>query len=298
MRQLMIVNSLATTVPTAKGALAIRRPSGFITDLTANPNLVKGTDVVLDFLNSLGNGSIKHFSINPFNCTFKSESSGATAEVSPSYAITYPTGNAIVDSMTNQFQGGIIVKEWDADKNVWNPKLTIPVQVVGSGATVANADVVIAFKAALATITGAGKYIASASHTGSTSSLFTLTSDNTYIETVGDLRHFNMVKTKGMTYVITGSEVAKFERELASMTGYSMPSDDNDLYEDSNFIADKTAQYNMVTITTRTEPSQPLLPNSAGLLKTLHIAFKKDGGAVDTIFANFKTFMGVVSKSL
>ena len=63
------------------------------------------------------------------------------------------------------------------------------------------------------------------------------------------------------------------------------------MYAATNFIADTTAEYNFVTLVTKASAQRPLLPNAAGFPKTLHIAFLKDGGTVDTIFANFKTFI-------
>lgn len=295
MRTLFIVNSLVNTYPTAKGALAVKLPSGFVADaagLLTQPAIKKSIYPNIDLINSLGNGSVKTFSINPFNVFQVSETDAATAAVAPKYTITYPGGNARIDSMTNQFVGGIVVKELDKDKNVWNTKKIIPIEVLGSSTYVANSDVVVAFKAAMATITGSGNYIASATHTSTTSSVFNLTSDDTYIELTGDLRWFPLVRTNGMNYTITGADVAKLERELAPNSGYNMATElDNDMYETSNFIADTAASYNFVTLVTVAEAQRPLMPNAGGFPKTLHIAFLKDGGTVDTIFANFKKFI-------
>lgn len=291
MRTLFIVNSLATTNPTAKGALAVKLVDGFVTDLTNVRAMVKGKDFFIDLLNSLGNGSVKQFSLNPFNSQFVSETSGATSNVAPKYNITYPTGNARVDSGTNQFQGGIVVKEFDKDKNVWNTKKILNVEVIGSGSYVANSDVVTEFKAQMATITGAGKYVTSASHTSTTASEFNLLNNEIYIELVGDLRWFKLTRTNGMIYINSGVEVAKLERELAPNSGFQINEMETETFASSNFIADASAEYNMVVIKTLADAERPLLPNAAGLPKTLYVAFKKDGGAIDTIFANFKKFM-------
>ena len=201
MRTLFIVNSLVNTYPTAKGALAVKLPNGFVANaagLLTQPAIAKSNYATVDLFNALGNGSLKHFSINPFDVYQVNETSGATSNVTPKYNITYPTGNAQTDSFGNQFVGGIVVKKLDVDKNVWNTKKIIPVEVIGSSGVVTNANVVIAFKAAMDTITGSGNYIASVSHTSTTASEFVLTDDKTYIELTGDLRWFNLVKTKGM----------------------------------------------------------------------------------------------------
>ena len=291
MRTLFIVNSLTNTYPTAKGALAVKLRDAFIADaagLAATRKMVKGVDKTIDLINSLGNGSVKTFTINPFNVWQVSEESGATANVTPKYSITYPTGNARTDSFGNQFQGGIVVKQLDKAKNVYNTKKIINVEVLGTNGSVANSDVVVAFKAAMATITGAGKYITSATPDASPA-VFNLGSDDIYIELVGDLRWFSLKRTNGMVYTISGADVALMERELAPNSGFIESDSDSDLYEKSNFIADKTATYNFITLTSMMDAERPLLPNAAGFPKTLHIAFLD--GTMDTEFANFKTFI-------
>lgn len=295
MRTLFIVNAFAGAYPTAKGELAIKLNDnlGFVADaagMLTTPAVPKSQYANIDLFNALGNGSVKHFSINPFDVWQVAETSGATANVAPKYTITYPGGNARIDSMTNQFVGGVVVKELDKDKNVWNTKKIIPIEVLGSDNYVTNADVVIAFKAAMATITGSGKYVASASHTSTTSSVFNLTDDKTYIELTGDLRWFPLVRVNGMKYTISGADVAKLERELAPNSGYNKVTElDNDMYEASNFIADPTATYNFVTLVTRAQAQRPLMPNAAGFPKTLHIAFLDS--TMDTEFANFQRFI-------
>lgn len=302
MRTLFIVNSLVNTYPTAKGALAVKLPNAFVADaagLLNVPAFKKSNYASLDLINSLGNGSVKTFTINPFDVYQVSEESGkrdgqAISNVAPKYTITYPTGNARTDSFGNQFVGGIVVKELDKDKNVYNTKKIIPIEVVGSAGVVSNADVVTAFKAAMATITGTGNYISTATPNASPA-VFNLTDDKTYIELTGDLRYFPLIRTNGMKYTISGVEVAKLEKELASNSGYQKATElDNELFELDNFIADTSAEYNFVTVVTTAQAQRPLLPNAAGFPKTLHIAFLKDGGTVDTIFANFKTFINTL----
>ena len=301
MRTLFIVNSLVNTYPTAKGALAVKLPNdlGFVANaagLLTQPAIKKGLYNSIDLINALGNGSVKTFTINPFDVYQVSETSGATSDVAPKYTITYPGGNARIDSMTNQFVGGVVVKVLDKAKNVWNTKQIIPIEVLGSDNYVTNANAVIAFKAAMATITGSGNYVASATHTSTTSSVFNLTSDDTYIELTGDLRHFPLVRFNGMKYTISGADVAALERELAPNSGYQMATElDNDLYEKTNFIADTAEAYNFVTLVTVAQAQRPLMPNAAGFPKTLHLAFLKDSGTVDTLFANFKTFIDTLT---
>lgn len=294
MRTMFVVNSLASGYPSTKGALAIQMPDGSFSDLTDGADGVKKHRFI-DFINSMGNGSVRTFTLNPFDFSYSYSDSGSATSVVPSYSITYPTGNARTDSMTDQFVGGIIVKQFHPDKNIWKTLDVYSVEVLGANGVVPNADVKVAFKAAMAAITGTGKYIATAVHTAETSSVFNLGDANYYIELVGDLRWWKMVRTAGVNLSYSGKDVAKFERELAPNMGYIDSSDDAKLFANSNFIADTSAVYNVVTLVTRTEAQRPLLPNAAGLPKELHLFFKKDGGTVDAVYAAFKLWCEALS---
>lgn len=286
MRTIFIVNSLGTGYPTAKGEMSIKLPDGSFADLSETLGSI-AKDTVIDFINALGNGSTRGFTLNPFNFIYTKELSGSATSIAPTYSITYPTGNARTDSMTDQFLGGIVVKKFDKDKNVFNPIAIKNVEVIGANGVVTNADVKVAFKAAMASLIGAGLPIASVAHTVETSSIYTLNDTNYYIELVGDLRWWKLVKVNGVDLSLRGTDVAKFERELAPNMGYIHSDTENKLFEDSNFITDKAATYNCVVLTTKTDSQRPLLPNAAGFPKELYLYFKKDGGTVDALLASF-----------
>lgn len=275
MRTLMIMNSLATGLPTVKGDTVFIHPdSGTVMDLLTTAAMTNKNGLI-DVVNSLGNGSVKHFSINPFDFDFTSELSGSATSIVPKYVTSYPLtgGTVITDSFTNQFVGGVVVKVFDKDKNVFNTKKIIPVTFIGAASAVTVVEAVAAFKAAMATITGAGLYVASVVHTSTTSSAWTLTDTTTMIELTGDLRNWTNVKTEGLDLSNRGTDIAKLERELAPNSGYHFDTElGNELYANSNFITDTTAVYDIVSITTRTIAQRPLLPNAAGFVKTLHIA--------------------------
>ena len=270
----MIMNSLATGLPTAKGDTAFLHPNtGAVMDLVTTAAMT-GRNAMIDVVNSLGNGSVKNFTINPFNFTFRSELSGSATSIVPLQTVSYPTtgGNVITDSFTNQFVGGIVVKVFDKDKNIFNTKKIIAVNFIGASTSATVVEAVAEFKAAMATITGTGNYVASASHISTTSSVFTLTDTNTYIELVGDLRNWVNVKTQGLNLANTGTDIQKLDRELAANSGYHFGERETELFNSSYFIADTNAVYDIVTIETMTEAQLPLLPNAAGFAKVLHIA--------------------------
>lgn len=274
MRTMFIVKALATAaMASAKGDLSFVNPDGTLCDFLVSPTNLN-RDAPFSLVNALGNGSFKTFELNPYNFNFRSQLSGSATNVVPVYSITYPTGNARTDSFTNQFTGGIVVKVLDKDKNVFLTKKLIPVEVIGAAAVPTIAEVLVAFKAAMASITGAGNYIASATHTASTSSVFTLTDTNTFISLTGDLRTWVMTKTNGSDLSVSGKSIAKLERELAPNSGYIRDTElDNPLYSPSNFIADTSvAAYDLITIETSTDAQRPLVLGSGGFKTTLHIA--------------------------
>lgn len=274
MRTLFVMNSLGTTLPTAKGDTTIINPDGTISDGVAIPTgaLATAKNAEIGVINALGNGSTKFFGINPFNFTFRGEQSGAANSIVPKYTITYPTNtNQMTDSFGVQFQGGIVVKVFDKDINVFKTKVIKTVEVIGAGGIVLVADVKAAFKTAMETLVGT--YIASPSvHVAQTSSTYNLIDTNTHIELTGDLRNWNLVKTEGLSLAITGVDVRKFERELAANSGFHYTENETELYAASNFISDTSINYSFITIETATIAQRPLVLGSGGFTKTLHIA--------------------------
>ena len=291
MRTMMIANSLvANGAPTAKGGLGFLNTLGNAIDMTTSPIVspaITDRNGMIQIVNALGNGSVKTFTINPFHFDFHSQLSGtsggnAVSDITPKHTITYPVGSgyAKTDSFGMQFEGGIVVKKLDTDKNVYNTKKILNVEVIGTAGQVLVSDVVTAFKAAMETLISNGTTklakdypIASRTHTSTTSSEFVLNSNDWFIELVGDLRWFNMPKVEGVSYVNTGVDAAKFERELASNDGFHHSELDVDLYAKSNFIADTASNvvYDIITITTKANAQRPLLPNAAGFDKQLYI---------------------------
>lgn len=277
MRTMMIANtSVANGLPTAKGALGLRDALGNAIDMTSGTigsPANADRNGMLQFVNSLGNGSVKTFTINPNDFSFTTQESGYTAEVAPKYTILLPTGNVRTDSFGMQFVGGIVVKKLDVDKNVYVTKYIKAVEVIGTNGVVAAADAITAFKAAMVLLTGDGSAVLPIKSVSGTTTLTYLLNDTTwFVELTGDLRWFNLVKTEGMSYVNTGADAVKFEKELMSNSGGNNTLDKFEgAFADSNFIADSTVNYDIITITTRATAQRPLLPNAAGFDKQLHI---------------------------
>ena len=276
MRTMMIANTLVTDGnPTAKGAIGLKDALGNPSNFIASP---ANTDPngMFQFVNSLGNGSVKTFTINPNDFNFHSQLSGYAAEVVPVQSITYPTGNVRTDSFTNQFEGGIVVKKLDAYKNVYNTTKIVNVEVIGATTGVVTAaEAIAAFKAAMLTListTDMTKPIKSVTHLTTVSSVYTLNANEWYIQLTGDLRQFIFPKTEGASYINTGADAVLFEKELATNNGYNNTLDKFEgAFADSNFIADPTAVYDIITVVTRATAQRPLLPNAAGFDKPLHI---------------------------
>ena len=276
MRTMMIANTLVTDGnPTAKGAIGLKDAVGNPSNFIASP---ANTDPngMFQFINSLGNGSVKTFTINPNNFNFHVQLSGYAAEVAPVQSITYPTGNVRTDSFTNQFEGGIVVKKLDAYKNVYNTTKIVNVEVIGATTGIVTAaEVVTAFKAAMLTLTSTTDMtnpIKSVAHSTGVSSVYTLNDNAWYIQLTGDLRQFIFPKTEGASYINTGADAVLFEKELATNSGYNNTLDKFEgAFANSNFIADSTAVYDIITIVTRATAQRPLLPNAAGFDKQLHI---------------------------
>lgn len=296
MRTMMIANTLvADGNPTAKGAIGLKdaagNPSNFITSpANSNPN------GLFQLVNSLGNGSVKTFTINPNNFNFHSQLSGYTADIVPTQSIIYPTGNVRTDSFGMQFEGGIVVKKLDTNKNVWNTTKILNVEVIGTAGVVLATDVVAAFKAAMLTListTDMKLPIKSVVHTAGTSSVYTLNDNNWFIQLTGDLRSFLFPKVNGESYINTGAEAVLFEKELATNSGYNNTLDKFEgAYADSNFIADPAAVYDIITISTRAVAQRPLLPNAAGFDKTLHIYVPHTAqAAVYDVIVKYLTFL-------
>ena len=191
MRTLMIGNSLVTNgAPTAKGAIGIINTLGNAQNISSGQNVPASlnSDGQFEIIQANGNGSFRTFTFTPDNFDFLLQESGYAAEIPSTETVTWPTGNAQTDSMGQYFSGGIKLQKWDSYFNKWNDIQLIPVQVVGTGGTVANADVVTAFKNAIAPYVGAGKYFSAKTEDG-TSGVYTY-SDSTYKMTLtGDFRN-------------------------------------------------------------------------------------------------------------
>lgn len=274
MRTMMIANTLVTDGnPSAKGAIGLKDAVGNPSDFLASP-ANSNVNGMYQLINSLGNGSVKTFTINPNNFNFHTQESGYAADITPKHTITYPTGNVRTDSFGMQFLGGIVVKKLDPDKNVYNTKYIKSVEVIGTNGVVAATDAVAGFKAAMLTLIGDGSAvlpIKSVSHSTTVSSVYILNDNTWFIELTGDLRWFNLPKVEGISYVNTGADAVKFERELASNDGFHHSEWDVDIYAKSNFIADATAVYDIITVVTKATAQRLLLPNAAGFDKQLHI---------------------------
>lgn len=295
----MLVADLITTLANAtdKRDLVIISSDG--SNVTAaNPVFQsnENRDVPAVLINTLGNGSFKKFEIYPYNFRFTTQLSGDAANVIPIYSITYPTGNARVDSFSNQFTGGIVIKHWNDNQKAYETDKIVPIEVIGSSNTVAVADVKVAFKATMATLigTGKGKYFASVVHTAETSSVYTLNDTDYFVELVGDLRWWNFVKTNGSNLAVTGEDAVKLERELAPNSGYNRPTDlDNDLYAASNFIADASVPaYDIISIFTSQDRQRELVLGSGGFETECHIYVPHTAYATTfTILINFLTLL-------
>lgn len=281
MRTMMVANTLVTDGnPSAKGAIGLKNTLSAAINITNAPTppavtspAVTDVNGVIQFINSLGNGSIKTFSINPLNFNFSTKESGSYTAAT--YSITYPTGNVRTDSFGMQFEGGIVVKKLDTGKNVYNTTKILNVEVIGSNGVVTAADVKVAFKAAMATLISDGSTILpikSVIHTAETSSVYTLNSTDWYIELTGDLRAFTLTKTKAVDEINSGAKAVAFEKELAPNSGYNNTLDKFEgAFADSNFIADASVVYDIITVTSMATAQRPLLPNAAGFTTQLHI---------------------------
>lgn len=280
MRTMFIGNSLVTNgTPTAKGAIGLKQADGAACNFLSSA-AITNPNALMEFIQSMGNGSIKTFTLNPLSFNFHTQLSGTANgntinDIAAKYNITFPTGNAQTDSFGMEFLGGIVVKELIPDQNVYRTRKILSVNVVGTNGTVAVADVKAAFKAAMSTLT---TYISSQTYAAQDASAeYVLTNANYYIELVGDLRFWTLGKTQGMSFVNTGADAIKFEKELAPNSGYSNTIDKVDgLYAESNFIADVTKVYDIITVETMTIAQRPLLPNAGGFPKVLHIYVDHD----------------------
>jgi len=292
---MLVANALVTTVAAAvnKGDLIILNPNGTPYDTMLTPIDVSDKNAPYVLLNALGNGSFKKFEIYP-NMSYKGQLSGSATNVIPHYDITYPIGNARTDSFGNQFEGGIVVKQWNENHNAYETRKILSVEVIGTNGTVANADVKVAFKAAMASITGTGigKYITTATHTTDVSSVFNLLDTTYFIELIGDLRWWDLVKTNGSNLAVTGADAVKFEKELAPNSGYHHATElNNDLYAESNFIADASEDaYDIVSIFTSQEAQRALVLGSGGFITECHV-YTPHVDMMNPVYQGLTTFL-------
>lgn len=286
MRTMMIANSLVTADSTVKGALGVKDTNGAYTDMTA---LLANTDKQrsLQLVNFLGNGSIKTFEINPFNFSFTSKESGTLTKAI--YTFSYPSGNVSYIQNVNIFQGGIVIKRFDTDKNVFKTEKIIDITLNAPAGVLAYSAVKTAIVAALAKADIAAKYIFSVA---STDTVYTLKDMEVHIELTGDCKYIGLVKTPGIDNRITGTTVQLADRETASNSGYHHSEEDNDLYAMSNFIADPSLVYDVVTIVSKGNPQRVLLPNAGGFDTVCNIYTPADAGVGTALHALLKTFFG------
>ena len=286
MRTMMIANSLVTADSAVKGALGVKETSGAYTNMAA---LLANTDRQrsLQLVNFLGNGSIKTFEINPFDFSFTSKESGTLTKAI--YTFKYPTGNVSYIQNVNIFQGGIVIKRFDTDKNVFKTEKIIDITLNAPAGVLAYSAVKTAIVAALAKADIAAKYITSVA---SSDTVYTMNDLEVLIELTGDCKYIGLVKTPGIDNRITGKTVQLADRETASNSGFHHTEWETELYASSNFIADPAVVYDVITIVSKGNPQRPLLPNSGGFPTVCNIYTPADAGVGTALHALLKTFFG------
>lgn len=283
MRTLMIVNELIEdAVFDAVGGFNIfkngfKNPTAGISNLAGMQPIVKGD--VLTAVNSLlatsvANQSYKNFHINPYNFTYSRQNHNTN--VSDTVAITFPTGNY---TLVEPFVGGILVRKHDKDKNVF--KTLALVEFETSQTSWANIQTAVVAK--LDTLTS---YLGSKSVVSNVVNYNLLEKDIT-IEFLGSLSVLRSVKTFGEVRAITGTEVAKLERELMPNSGYSNTIDKFEAFNESLFIANPAKNYDMIVINTQMPTERPLLKDSDGLITTLILAIPTDATGVANAIVDF-----------
>lgn len=292
MRTLLIGNSLVTNgAPTAKGAIGIINGLGNAQNITSGQAVAAslGEDAQFELIQANGNGSFRTFTLTPNNFQFSVQESGANAEIPSTETVTWPSGNALTDSMGQYFAGGIRLQKWRPEHSIWEDVQLIPVQVVGSSGVVANADVITAFKNAIAPYVGAGKYFTSKTEDG-TNGVYTYADSNYKMALTGDFRNWVTTTIQGMTYINTGVEMAKLERELAPNMGSNNTIEKLEWFAESNFIVDTSVNYHIIQITSATPGQRPLIKNSGGFPKSCTIIVPTaQKAAVYDVLVNFLT---------
>lgn len=278
MRQLFIVNANGSSAPTVKGGFAFNFKGSYVNIAADLPSAPAVNDVI-EMVNSLGNGSIKTFTFNPFNFNFVAKDSGA--DVADQYSFSFPSGS--INPVTDYVTGGIVISKWDSDKNVLKTLKLIPISL----STSLWSDVRVAVVTAL---TAASTYFVGHGANGQ-SDTYTTTMYDLSVTFTGDLTGITVNKIFGGKEAITGVDVAKFERELAPNMGANNTVDKAEYFADSNFIADTTVNYDVITLTTKTEAQRDLVKGSDGFVKTVHIYTKSDAGgkAIKTALVGFLT---------
>lgn len=286
MRTMMVVNSLEQgAAPSSKGALAFTA-KGVYFDTTADPSqaadgVALDKQDVIQIINSLGNGSFKGFTLNPYNFEYRKFAGGSVT--SDTVVVTYPTGTAPV--AVDYVAGGITIQEVDTVNNVRRTKKVIPINVQSSEWS----DIQPAVHAALIS---SGYLTQSASNQNVVT--YTLASKNIVISFTGDILNISQKKHFGSNSVITGTEVAQLEQELAPNMGGNNSLDKDVLFSKDNFIAELDSNYSVITIETQLPAQRPLILGSTGFVKTLTLYFKADGGDGDAAYNSVANFLDVV----
>ena len=257
----MIVNALETAgVPTSKGELAIDI-KGKVHPFTASNNpyvqAEPSKDDVFTLINSLGNGSVKTFAINPYNMNIRTKRSGNNTADHVTFA--FPSGSIVPSGVTGVV-GGIVIQKMDKDKNITNNVKLIPFEL----ATTLWSDVKTAVYALLSPLTTLGTLDAG-------NNKFTWVDEDMLITFIGDLSNIIPTATRGLKEIISGEDIIKLERELAPNMGSFNSMDQDYDFATSNYIADKSTQYDIITIETQAPAQRPLILGSQGFITTLHI---------------------------
>lgn len=216
----------------------------------------------------------KNFHINPYNFTYSRQNHNTN--VSDTVAITFPTGNY---TLVEPFVGGILVRKHDKDKNVFKTLALVEFET----SQTAWANIQTAVVAKLDTLT---TYLGGKSVVSNVVNYNLLEKDIT-IEFLGSLGVLRSVKTFGEVRAITGTEVAKLERELMPNSGYSNTIDKFEAFNESLFIANPAKNYDMITINTQMPTERPLLKDSEGLITTLILAIPTDASGVANDIVDF-----------
>lgn len=284
MRNIFIANNFVANNPSAKGDLAIKNFEKFL-DLTEIPPFQPNQYLTL--INTLGNGSFKNFVLNPKNFTFSYAEEGSDSN--DNFVITIPEGNVQTGGIP-YVTGGIVIKKYDEAHNVWKDLALLNIE---SQSTLWS-DIQTIIRNKLQTYGfGVSNTSSTVTTVYTTSSVFDDVRDNIILTFTGDISSISCKKNVGIKDLIRGEDVLRFEKELASNSGYIQDDEKGiKLYEDSNFIADISVNYRVISLRTKLEGEHDLFPSSEGFVKTLHIyvpVYEVPEGEVDifTTLVNF-----------